>query len=257
MESRTILTRLGGTNFGKECYFVGSLAKEVSMSDTRGTPTEQKPKRSVLLSGDVQVALIRAVPQSLLVLILAWFLYSNIEEFKTLVRRTTGISFAGLTVQAALSDLKKVEQPWSQDVDIVRDRLAVLWARASHDCYRGARILWVDDVPTNNTGLIRLIKSYGATITTAISHAAALAQLKEGNFDAIISDVGRVDPKDQDGFALAGFIINRWPDDPPPLLYYTIIITDETPRGSHSITSSPAELLINLSDALAKSTRRC
>lgn len=52
-------------------------------------------------------------------------------------------------------------------------------------------ILWVDDHPENNYSLVEVLKDRGIFVTTATSTKEALQKLKNQEYDAIISDMGR------------------------------------------------------------------
>lgn len=58
---------------------------------------------------------------------------------------------------------------------------------------RRLRVLWVDDVPSNNAFLIERLRGAGHEICTSLSTTDALSQLKISEFDCIISDLGRVE----------------------------------------------------------------
>jgi CheY-like chemotaxis protein len=90
----------------------------------------------------------------------------------------------------------------------VIDRLrshAVLLARA--------RILWVDDHPENNAGLIELLRQFKASVDTPRSNSAAFALLTGSRYDVIISDVGRDNEgpgSDLKGVEFARTAFDRW-----------------------------------------------
>lgn len=64
------------------------------------------------------------------------------------------------------------------------------------------RILWVDDLPQNNRMLAALLEEKGARVETALSSAEALEKFKRGQYDVVISDMGRPEGK-QAGIELA------------------------------------------------------
>jgi CheY-like chemotaxis protein len=59
------------------------------------------------------------------------------------------------------------------------------------DLMKRARILWVDDHPENNAGLIELFREFGARVETPRANEEALARLRANRYDVIISDVAR------------------------------------------------------------------
>jgi CheY-like chemotaxis protein len=52
-------------------------------------------------------------------------------------------------------------------------------------------ILWVDDIPDNNTHLAEAFRSLGYKITLARSTNEALSEFERSSFDLVISDMGR------------------------------------------------------------------
>ena len=60
----------------------------------------------------------------------------------------------------------------------------------------GARILWVDDYPENNTPYARQLRELGAWIKEVRSSAEALDQLHADQFHFVISDIGRGEDRD-------------------------------------------------------------
>ena len=52
-------------------------------------------------------------------------------------------------------------------------------------------VLWVDDNPKNNSYLIQNLEGLGVRVTNALSTAEALSVFKSGQFQRVISDMGR------------------------------------------------------------------
>jgi CheY-like chemotaxis protein len=53
------------------------------------------------------------------------------------------------------------------------------------------KILWVDDVPSNNKSLIQAFTTLGVQVDEALDTPEAEAKLKTGHYDLIITDMGR------------------------------------------------------------------
>jgi len=70
-----------------------------------------------------------------------------------------------------------------------------------------ARILWVDDHPENNAALIDLLREFKASIDTSRSNKEAFELLRKGQYDVVISDVGRDD--EEPGSGLKGIELAR------------------------------------------------
>jgi len=62
----------------------------------------------------------------------------------------------------------------------------------------GTRALIVDDEPDTTTLVKRILQECGAEVTTAASSAEAIAKLREGQFNVLISDIGM---PEEDGYA--------------------------------------------------------
>jgi len=54
-------------------------------------------------------------------------------------------------------------------------------------------VLWVDDNPRNNTGIVAALADLKIQVVTATSTREALDRLSEANYSMIISDVGRLE----------------------------------------------------------------
>jgi CheY-like chemotaxis protein len=67
----------------------------------------------------------------------------------------------------------------------------------------GARVLWVDDNPSNNVYERRALEALGIQFTLSTSTQDALDKLRLDSYDVIISDMGRSSDK-QAGYTLLG-----------------------------------------------------
>lgn len=72
----------------------------------------------------------------------------------------------------------------------------------------GARVLWVDDRPSNNTYERRALEALGIQFTLSTTTADALEKLYSDKYDVIISDMGRP-PDMQAGYTLLGELRKR------------------------------------------------
>jgi CheY-like chemotaxis protein len=79
-------------------------------------------------------------------------------------------------------------------IDYECQEILHLWYRqeaAKQKLVSKARILWVDDHPEENIPLVNFFQSHGFEVTTARSTAEAIVLLNYGEFNHIISDMGR------------------------------------------------------------------
>ena len=125
--------------------------------------------------------------------------------------------------------------------------------------FLGAKVLWVDDHPDNNTYERQALSELGATIVTAIDTDQAAAQLSEegAKFDVVISDFERTgDP--HAGYTLLTRV--RKLTDPVPLVIYSgsstpRFVHEAIKRGAFGETNDPKELMALVIRA-ARSHRR-
>ena len=78
------------------------------------------------------------------------------------------------------------------------DRAGGALASVSH-------VLWVDDNPENNTGVIEQLKNHGVEVTTALSTTDALQRYDPAVHQLIISDMARYEGADGAYVGRAGF----------------------------------------------------
>lgn len=85
------------------------------------------------------------------------------------------------------------------------------------------RLLWVDDHPENNAYELESLRRI-LDVVTATTNEEAFAIVAEQQIDAVVSDIGRdYDPPGQrpGGVRLLQELHERFPDETPPILYYT------------------------------------
>ena len=127
----------------------------------------------------------------------------------------------------------------------LRDRLA---RRLEHGRFliSGARILWIDDHPDNNTIEIGLLRSFGAIVDLSLSNQDARERLKIAVYDVVLSDMTRDDDDAE----------NIVPDVKdavltPPLIFY-VGKERPIPEGAFGLTIRLDELLHLILDALER-----
>lgn len=118
-----------------------------------------------------------------------------------------------LTIKIGNAELSMEEvskQQW-QIVEDIQAKLAELEQRLGQGPAGAAkvaplrtdwRILWVDDLPQNNSMLAASLEEKGARVDLALSSVEALEKFKRGQYDVVISDMARLEGK-QAGIELA------------------------------------------------------
>jgi CheY-like chemotaxis protein len=119
--------------------------------------------------------------------------------------------------------------------------------------FNGARILWVDDNPSNNAFLQNAMQSLGASVTDSLSTDEALARAGNQAFDVIISDMGRPEGG-RAGFDLLQKLRARGVN--VPFIIYSSrgddqAVQDAKTAGAFGATNSPNELMRLVAQALS------
>lgn len=138
----------------------------------------------------------------------------------------------------------------ARNVDLppqLRDRLA---RRLEHRraLISGARILWIDDYPSNNQIEIGLLRNFGALVDLAHSNQDAREQLKNAVYDVVLSDIAR-DNDDEDGRDIVPDVKDAVLT--PPLIFY-VGKERAIPEGAFGLTIRLDELLHLILDALER-----
>jgi CheY-like chemotaxis protein len=110
---------------------------------------------------------------------------------------------------------------------------------------QGARILWVDDRPSNNRFERQTLEALGIEIDTSISTEDAMKMIRRRSYDLIISDMGRPDDP-QAGYTLLDEL--RESGNQTPYVLYTRAVTRQfqmkaREHGVNGITDMPQELI--------------
>ena len=134
----------------------------------------------------------------------------------------------GLAPEGNVTELEKV----SAQVKAISQRLPV------------GTVLWIDDHPLNNQKEKMALAQLGLFADSYTTNAEALAALKTGDYDIVISDIGR--EADETGWDLLRDVHRLYPK--VPFIFYTMNITDRarkeaTDAGARGIVERPGELI--------------
>lgn len=114
---------------------------------------------------------------------------------------------------------------------------------------RGARILWVDDLPANNHAECRLLEAFGAEVRQARSTQEGVSALALGRWDLLLSDMER------DGVPDAGLqMLGQLSRGSPPVVFYVGSVDESrpVPWGAFGIADRPDPLLHLVLDVLER-----
>ena len=116
------------------------------------------------------------------------------------------------------------------------------------------RVLWVDDYPSNNEATIDLYRQQGVEFDLALNTSQALDYLAEGEYDLIISDIGRGSEPDA-GVRMIREINRRFGSPPPILIFSTVQAVkrfgkNAKKEGASFVTSSTRKGILKITEML-------
>jgi CheY-like chemotaxis protein len=199
---------------------------------------------------EVVLALIETAPAALGILILLIILSVYRKDVRRLLPRVSSFELLGLKL--SLIDLKTwaeaANQQRSGNVTDKQLRAALDRAQATGLVFQGAQVLWVDDHPENNSWERRALRGLGARLDIALSNEEARYRLKRGDYDLVLSDLGRdsgENPRD---------VITELPPSggAPEVIYYVGAKKDTPTPEAFALTARPDELLNFITDALER-----
>ena len=116
----------------------------------------------------------------------------------------------------------------------------------------GARILWIDPHPRNNTVEIRSLTRLGAAVDLARSDDEAETSLDRAVYDVVLSNMTRKKDGKKDERAGETFLKTiRSKLGPPPVIFYTGVDRG-TPEDAFGLTTRPDELFRLILQALER-----
>ncbi len=157
------------------------------------------------------------------------------------------ISFAGIEIDLK-GDISEAVLAKGFDASSQMEGQVARRAQRSLALTNGARLLWIDEHPSNNLNEVHLIKRLGVTIDLATSDADATNRLAAGVYDVVVSSWTRAG----DGEAGKTFIPTiRAAMISPEIIFYVGKVRD-VPIGAFGLTVRPDELLNLVLDVLER-----
>ena len=136
-------------------------------------------------------------------------------------------------------------ESFSDDVAALINAIPVLSAIPR----RAARVLWVDDRPSNNESERKTLRPHGIVFDNVVSTDEAVEQLQNESYDLVITDLGRADSSDRSQTAGETFL--KHPvvrqGGPPVIVYasqWAVRQKDELMRlGASDVTADRQQLI--------------
>lgn len=177
---------------------VGEMCCPVGVGSTSGcdsvcyVETRIEIGRSRPMSPEITVELVKVCPSVLWVTLVAVLIVVFYKPIKgELLPRLSGLKAFGVEATFIREELDKAVGKQAAEVS-ESDRSQVLRrAQRVVPVLHGARILWVDDIPENNTYERRILLSLGIFVDLVTTSTEALSKLSQKNYDAVISDMDR------------------------------------------------------------------
>jgi CheY-like chemotaxis protein len=174
-----------------------------------------------------------------------------------------GVKFAlsgGEQAMTAAFEIAAKNPKWSAVASEQDCQQALERAKTRRKVYEGAEILWVDDRPSNNRNESRMLRSFGALITSACTTDEARDAIQAASsevrpFHIILSDISRDLPPPPNPRAGLDVLAELRADGTiPPVIFYVGQPKPDagTPPGAFGITHRPDILLTLVGDALGR-----
>ena len=138
--------------------------------------------------------------------------------------------------------------------DLQKDRVITEEPKEKKPKLFKRKILWVDDYPSNNDAIIDLYRQQGIEFDLALNTAQALDYLAKGEYDLVISDIGRGSEPDAGVRMIRE--INRHLGSPPPILIFSSLQAVERfgksakKEGASVVTASTRDLVQKMTEML-------
>ncbi len=175
-----------------------------------------------------------------------------------------GVRFAlsgGAAMDAAIELAQKTGK-WPVEVPAGDRKAALDRANANRKLFEGAEILWIDDQPSNNRNESRMLRSFGALVTFAVTTEEAITTLRASTgqhqpYHLILSDISRDLPQVDPAAGLKMIPLLREAGFEQPVIFYVgrLLPGAGVPAGAFGVTNRPDQLLQLLIDGLARVRR--
>lgn len=204
------------------------------------------------MSEQILIELIRLIPSLLglvVIAVLVGVFYRPIRH--ELIPRMSGLKVLGLEVSLLRDQLNSAAEQKGADVGADQREQVLRRADRAAPVLRGARILWVDDHPENNTYERQAVQALGAFVDIAKSSIEARSMMSQSRYDLLISDMDRDGVSDEGLRFLRQMYESR--SFPRTIFYIGRVEPDRgVPAQAFGITDRPDELLHLVMDALER-----
>jgi CheY-like chemotaxis protein len=205
------------------------------------------------MSEQILIELIRLIPSFLWIVLLAILVgvfYRPIRH--ELIPRISGFKAFGLEVALLREQLDTAAEQRGINLGVVAREQVLGRAHRAAPMLRGARVLWVDDHPENNTYERQAMLALGAFVDIAKSSTEARSMMSQSRYDLLISDIDR-DGVPDEGLRFLSQMHER--NSCPRTIFYIGHVEQErcVPAHAFGISDRPDELLHLVIDALERS----
>ena len=206
---------------------------------------------------EVALELVKLIPSVLwffLVIFVLLLFYRPIRD--NLLPKLGGFKAMGVEIRFGDSmnvsvELAEKNRQWKVKISDAEKRRVLNRVKKHLDIFKNVQILWVDDHPENNINEQRMFRELKTGVDIARSTEEALAILRNGQYDIVISDMAR----DEKATAGLEFLSQfREMNKTTPVVFYIGVLDPEkgTPAQAFGITNRPDELVHLTLDALER-----
>jgi CheY-like chemotaxis protein len=116
------------------------------------------------------------------------------------------------------------------------------------------RVLWVDDVVSNNRAEIQALRGLGLVVDTATTNAEALSYAEANKYDLVLSDITRSAPESTKAGLALPKTLRAANVDSPPIAFYVATADNPSTESGEPVFDTPTELLRWVRDELGRTS---
>jgi len=198
----------------------------------------------------VTAAIIAIIPVMLALAIAVWLVSRHRDAVADVLKRVSKIGVGGVFELELDTEAIKTAKPDAPVTDAQATALDQRVERAKN-LVAGSRILWVDDMPSNNDLVRTYLRSADVTVVNSTTTGLAMSELSRFDYDAVITDIERPESP-RAGLELLSAM--RAAHFNQPVIAYVghVDVSRGTPSGLFGITDRPEELIHLYLDALER-----
>lgn len=180
------------------------------------------------------------------VFVLLWIGRRGFQSFAGRIRK---VGAAGFEIELQ-ETMESAAVAHRQQIPVVDIGKASRRLASQQALLEGARLLWIDNRPANNSNEIKLFEYAGARVDLQLTSASAEMAILQVTYDLILSDIDR-EGSPTEGLRFASQLAQV--HNSPPLIFYVGEARKPVPFSAFGIADRPDELVHLVLDVLGRS----